>query len=90
MKLVHMCKSAVVAKNVNSRVSKHEVSPHVSVGLYSLTLADSTFSAQHLVTFFYFQRTVSVAQIASVLQTVPDQYVNEPDDDLKCAICVST
>ena len=70
--------------------SKHEVSPHVSVGLYSLTLADSTFSAQHLVTFFYFQRTVSVAQIASVLQTVPDQYVNEPDDDLKCAICVST
>ena len=38
--------------------------------------------------FFYFQRTVSVAQIASVLQTVPDQYVNEPDDDLKCAICL--
>ena len=31
-----------------------------------------------------------MAQIASVLQTVPDQYVNEPDDDLKCAmsICV--
>ena len=50
--------------------SKHEVSPYVAVGLYSHTLADSTFSSSLLLAFFFhFQRTVSVAQIASVLQT---------------------
>ena len=50
--------------------SKHEVSPYVAVGLYSHTLADSTFSAHYYLLFFSLsENCVCGPDIASVLQT---------------------